>query len=43
MLDKKHHNQPEGITFAKNLSLLIGDEGGNGKAKITTYPATRNK
>ncbi len=43
LLDKKHHNQPEGITFAKNLSLLIGDEGGNGKAKITTYPATRNK
>lgn len=43
LLDKKHHNQPEGITFAKNLSLLIGDEGGNGKAKITTYPVTRNK
>ncbi len=43
LLDKKHHNQPEGITFDKDHSLLIGDEGGNGKAKITTYPSTRNK
>jgi uncharacterized protein YjiK len=43
MLDKKHHNQPEGITFDKDRSLLIGDEGGNGKAKITIYPAIRNK
>jgi uncharacterized protein YjiK len=42
-LDKKHHNQPEGITFSKNLSLLIGDEAGSGKAKITKYPASRNK
>lgn len=42
-LDKKHHNQPEGITFSKDHSLLIGDEGGNGMAKITTYPPTRNK
>jgi len=43
MLDKKHHNQPEGITFSKNLSLLIGDEAGSGKAKVTQYPAVRNK
>jgi len=43
LLDKKHHNQPEGITFSKNRSLLIGDEGGNGKAKITTYPPARKK
>jgi uncharacterized protein YjiK len=43
MLDKKHHNQPEGITFTKDFSLVIGDEGGSGKAKITTYPADRNE
>jgi len=43
LLDKEHHYQPEGITFDKDHSLLIGDEGGNGKAKITIYPAMRNK
>jgi uncharacterized protein YjiK len=42
-LDKEHHNQPEGITFSKKISLLIGDEGGSGKGKITRYPAARNK
>jgi len=42
-LDKKHHNQPEGITFTKDPDLLIADEGGSGKAKITRYPTTRNK
>jgi uncharacterized protein YjiK len=42
-LEKKHHNQPEGITFSKNLSLLIGDEAGSGKAKITRYPAIGNR
>ena len=42
LLDKKHHNQPEGITFTRELSLLIGDEGESGKAKITNYPATLN-
>lgn len=42
-LDKKHHNQPEGITFTSELSLIIGDEGGSGKAKITQYPDSRNK
>jgi uncharacterized protein YjiK len=43
LLDKKHHNQPEGITFTNDNALLISDEGGTGKAKITHYPATRNK
>jgi uncharacterized protein YjiK len=43
LLDKKHHNQPEGITFSKNFSLIIGDEGGSDRAKITRYPAVRNK
>jgi uncharacterized protein YjiK len=42
-LDKKHHNQPEGITFSIDLSLLVGDEGGSGKSKITRYTAERNK
>jgi uncharacterized protein YjiK len=43
LLDKKHHNQPEGITFTKDYALLISDEGGSGKAKISRYPAARNK
>ena len=43
LLDKKHHNQPEGITFSDKQSLIIGDEGGSGRAKITEYPAVRNK
>jgi uncharacterized protein YjiK len=42
-LDKKHHNQPEGITFSEDLSLLIGDEGGIGKATITRYSAAEIK
>jgi uncharacterized protein YjiK len=42
-LDKKHHNQPEGITFSPELTLIIGDEGGSGKAKITQYPGSWNK
>jgi uncharacterized protein YjiK len=42
-LDKKYHNQPEGITFSEDLSLLIGDEGGKGKATITKYAATGTK
>jgi uncharacterized protein YjiK len=37
-LDKKHHPQPEGITFTCDNHLIIGDEGGNGKAAITIYP-----
>jgi uncharacterized protein YjiK len=42
-LNRKHHNQPEGITFSSDMSLLIGDEAGNDKAKITTYPFNANK
>jgi uncharacterized protein YjiK len=42
LLDKKHHNQPEGITFGKDLSLVIGDEGGDGKSKITIYSVKQN-
>jgi uncharacterized protein YjiK len=38
MLDKKLHAQPESITFTPDLNLLIGDEGGNGRARITKYP-----
>ena len=37
-LDKKHHPQPEGITFNRDNLLIIGDEGGHGKATITLYP-----
>lgn len=43
LLDKKHHFQPEGITFTSKNYLVIGDEGGAGKAKITFYPPSGNE
>jgi uncharacterized protein YjiK len=42
LLDKKLHPQPEGITFTPDLDLLIGDEGGNGRARITRYRPSGN-
>lgn len=42
-LDRKRHFQPEGITFTPDNCLLIGDEGGNRKARITKYYPVRNE
>ncbi|MBU2508461.1 MAG: SdiA-regulated domain-containing protein [Bacteroidetes bacterium] len=36
-LNKKKHNQPEGISFLKDYSLLISDEGGKGKSVLSRY------
>jgi hypothetical protein len=36
-LDRDRHRQPEGITVAPDLTLLISDEGSHGKATITAY------
>ena len=33
------HRQLEGITFAADGALLVADEGGNGRAIVTVYPA----
>jgi uncharacterized protein YjiK len=38
-LKNKYHQQPEGITFLPDGRMIISDEGGNGKATITIYPA----
>ena len=37
-LSAKSHHQPEGITFLKDLSLVISDEAGDKRARITIYP-----
>lgn len=37
-LNRKWHEQPEGITFTNDFDLLICDEGRSGKAKLTIYP-----
>ncbi len=42
LLDKKLHSQPESITFTLDLNLLIGDEGGKGRARITKYRPSGN-
>jgi uncharacterized protein YjiK len=36
-LDKKRHQQPEGVTVLKDGTLLIADEGGKKKATLTGY------
>jgi len=36
-LDEYRHNQPEGIEFAPDGSLLISDEGGSGRGTLTRY------
>jgi len=41
-LDIDHHQQPEGITFLADMSLLISDEGMDERATLTTYPAAGN-
>lgn len=35
---KSDHRQSEGITFTKNLELVIADEGGDKRARLTVYP-----
>jgi uncharacterized protein YjiK len=41
-LDFDRHQQPEGITFLQDLSLLISDEGTDQRATLTTYSAAGN-
>jgi len=41
-LDPKMHRQPEGIAFTRNNDLVISDEGGDGRARLTIYPAPEN-
>lgn len=40
-LSKDLHRQAEGITFTSNLMLLIADEGGGGRGRLTIYRPTR--
>lgn len=37
------HLQPEGIAFARDGSLLISDEGGGGRARLSRYPAVGSR
>jgi uncharacterized protein YjiK len=36
-LDEYRHNQPEGIAFSSDGTLIISDEGGNDRATLTRY------
>ena len=36
-LSGKIHKQPEGLTFTKEMELIISDEGKNGRGTITAY------
>jgi uncharacterized protein YjiK len=38
-ISSKHNPQPEGITFAPDLSMIICNDGQGGKGTITVYPA----
>ncbi len=40
-LDKKVHDQPEGITFTQDLNIVISDEGRK-SGKLTHYKKTKN-
>ncbi|MGD9488572.1 MAG: SdiA-regulated domain-containing protein [Calditrichaceae bacterium] len=40
-LDKKVHDQPEGITFTQDLNILISDEGRK-SGKLTLYKKTKS-
>ncbi len=37
-LKSSPHEQPEGITFLKDNTLVISDEAGDGRARLTFYP-----
>jgi uncharacterized protein YjiK len=37
-LVKGMHKQVEGITFATSLAIVLSDEGGRGRARVTVYP-----
>ncbi len=41
VLPKKLHRQVEGITFASGNTLLLADEGGNKRARLTLYRPSR--
>ncbi len=38
MLSPKRHPQAEALTFLRNRTILIADEGATGKATVTLYP-----
>jgi hypothetical protein len=37
-LVKGVHKRVEGITFATSLAIVLADEGGRGRARVTVYP-----
>jgi hypothetical protein len=37
VLDRSRHPQPEGLAIGPDLTLLVSDEGANGRASITGY------
>jgi uncharacterized protein YjiK len=41
VLPSERHKQPEGIAFTPDHHLLISDEGGDSKARITCYPSIK--
>ena len=41
-LDRDRHPQAEGIAFGRDGSLVIADEGRDGRARITVYPGVRD-
>jgi uncharacterized protein YjiK len=41
MLSRRGHRQAEGIAIASDRTLLIADEGGNGRGTLTTYRHAR--
>jgi uncharacterized protein YjiK len=43
LLKKEFHNQPEGITFLPDQSLIIADEGGSKRATLTKYPLLKEE
>ena len=35
---RKHHRQPEGLVITDKGDIILADEGGKGKARLTIYP-----
>ena len=42
-LDAEWHRQVEGIAFAADGALIIADEGGGGRARLTVYPGPESR
>ena len=41
VLSGRAHQQPEGVTFLGDSAVLIADEGGTGRGRLTMYPRVR--